>query len=43
MEFLVHGATDYDEPGVFMTFEETAADLSENVCSLGFDLDALIK
>ena len=43
MEFLVHGATDYDEPGVFMAFEETAADLSENVRSLGFDLDALIK
>ena len=39
----MHGATDYDEPGVFMAFEETAADLSENVRSLGFDLDALIK
>src|SRR5438067_11641275 len=43
MEFLVRGASNYDEPGVFMAFEETAADLAENVRSLGFDLDALIK
>ena len=35
MEFLVRGATVYDEPGVFMAFEETAADLTENVRSLG--------
>ena len=43
MEFLVRGASNYDEPVVFMAFEETAADLAENVRSLGFDLDALIK
>lgn len=43
MEFLVRGATKYDEPGVFMAFEETAADLTENVRSLGFDLETLIK
>jgi len=42
MEFLVHGALDYDEPGVFMTFEETSADLARNVASLGFDLPGLI-
>lgn len=42
MEFLVRGATKYDEPGVFMAFEETAADLTENVRSLGFDLETLI-
>jgi circadian clock protein KaiC len=42
MEFLVHGATEYGEPGVFMAFEETAAELTENVASLGFDLKALI-
>jgi len=42
MEFLVHGAVDYGEPGVFMAFEETAADLAKNVASLGFDLPALI-
>jgi circadian clock protein KaiC len=43
MEFLVRGATKYDEPGVFMAFEETASDLTENVRSLGFDLETLIE
>lgn len=41
MEFLVRGAMQYDEPGVFVAFEETAQELTENVRSLGFDLDAL--
>ncbi len=40
-EFLVRGATAFDEPGVFMMFEESAAELAENVRSLGFDLDRL--
>jgi circadian clock protein KaiC len=38
MEFLVLGATRFDEPGVFMSFEESASDLSLNMRSLGFDL-----
>lgn len=42
MEFLVRGATQYDEPGVFFAFEETAGELADNVRSLGFDLDDLI-
>src|SRR5579859_3125114 len=42
MEFLVRGATQFHEPGVFMAFEETAKDLTENVASLGFDLKDLI-
>lgn len=42
MEFLVRGATQYDQPGVFMAFEETAGELAENVASLGFDLDDLV-
>ncbi len=42
MEFLVHGALEFGEPGVFMAFEETVADLTTNVASLGFDLDDLI-
>src|SRR5512143_1192157 len=33
MEFLVRGATQYDEPGVFMAFEETAEELTNNVAS----------
>jgi circadian clock protein KaiC len=39
--FLVNGATRFGEPGVFVTFEETADELAQNVSSLGFDLDAL--
>ncbi|HEX6212657.1 MAG TPA: circadian clock protein KaiC [Methylomirabilota bacterium] len=41
LEFLVRGAIEFDEPGVFVAFEETAAELTQNVRSLGFDLDAL--
>ncbi|MGD0231450.1 MAG: circadian clock protein KaiC [Syntrophorhabdales bacterium] len=43
LEFLVKGATFYDEPGVFMAFEETEEELTTNVSSLGFDLDGLVK
>lgn len=43
MEFLIRGATTYKEPGVFMAFEETAEELTQNVRSLGFDLDELTK
>jgi circadian clock protein KaiC len=42
-EFLVRGAMEYDEPGVFMAFEETATELAQNVRSLGFDLEELEK
>jgi circadian clock protein KaiC len=43
IEFLVRGAMDYGEPGVFMVFEETAQELAQNVRSLGFDLEQLIR
>src|SRR3989337_1369113 len=43
MEFLVRGATQYNEPGVFISFEETEQELTANVASLGFDLDNLVK
>lgn len=43
MEFLVRGATEYGEPGVFISFEETADDLTQNVTSLGFDITDLCK
>lgn len=43
IEFLVRGATQYDEPGVFISFEETIPDLSENAASLGFNLEKLVK
>lgn len=41
MEFLVRGALEYGEPGVFLSFEETVDDLVENARSLGFDLQRL--
>jgi len=43
MEFLVRGATQFNEPGVFLAFEETNKELIENVISLGFDLKELEK
>jgi len=42
-EFLVRGALQFNEPGVFMSFEENAAELTQNVRSLGFDLDDLVR
>lgn len=42
MEFLVRGAVENNEPGVFMAFEETEAELTKNVASLGFDLKELV-
>ncbi|MDD3559742.1 MAG: circadian clock protein KaiC, partial [Melioribacteraceae bacterium] len=43
MEFLVRGATVHNEPGVFISFEETEKELTANVASLGFDLDDLVS
>lgn len=42
MEFLVRGAKLYNEPGVFISFEETEKELTANVASLGFDLKNLV-
>jgi len=41
MEFLVRGATEYGEPGVYMSFEEKSEELIKNFASLGFDLNDL--
>ena len=43
MEFLVRGATEFGEPGAYITFEETEQELAQNVRSLGFDVDALVR
>ncbi len=43
LEFLARGALEYNEPGVFIAFEETAEELTKNVASLGLDLDDLVK
>jgi circadian clock protein KaiC len=42
MEFLVRGALEHGEPGLFMSFEENARELAQNVASLGFDLADLV-
>ena len=42
-EFLVRGAAQFGEPGVFMAFEETEKELKANVASLGFDLAGLVR
>jgi circadian clock protein KaiC len=42
-EFIVRGVMEYGEPGVFVSFEESEQELTENVRSLGFDLDELKK
>jgi circadian clock protein KaiC len=41
MEFIVRGIKEFNEPGVFMSFEETSEELAKNVASLGFDIDDL--
>jgi circadian clock protein KaiC len=41
MEFLVRGATQFGQPGVFMSFEETEPELIKNFASLGYNLAKL--
>jgi len=42
IEFIVKGAMEFNEPGVFVAFEEKSEELAVNVASLGFDLNELI-
>jgi len=42
MTFLYNGAVEYNEPGVFLAFEEQPEDLAKNVGSLNYDIDKLI-
>jgi circadian clock protein KaiC len=42
-EFLIHGIQEFNEPGVFIAFEETPDELAKNVASLGVDLNRLIR
>ena len=42
-EFLMRGAVQFDEPGVLLAFEETEAELTANVASMGFDLAQLVR
>src|SRR5687767_3712242 len=43
LEFIIHGALEFNEPGVFFAFEEKSEELATNIASLGFDLNKLIK
>ena len=43
MEFITRGITQFNEPGVFMAFEENAEELAVNVASLGMDVKKLIQ
>jgi circadian clock protein KaiC len=43
IEFLVRGAKELKEPGVFFSFEESIAELEENAASLNFDVEKLCK
>ena len=42
MEFLLRGASQYKEPGVFISFEESPKDLAQNFASMGYDLNDMI-
>ncbi|MFN7024118.1 MAG: circadian clock protein KaiC [Pseudorhizobium sp.] len=41
--FLLNGAREFDEPGLFVTFEERPSDIVSNVASLGFEMDKLVE
>jgi circadian clock protein KaiC len=43
IQFLYNGITNLNEPGVFVTFEETPSDIARNVRSFGWDIDKLVK
>ena len=43
VDFLIKGATDYKEPGILMSFEETEQELFKNVYSLNMDLEGLVS
>jgi circadian clock protein KaiC len=42
-QFLYHGATHFNEPCVFVTFEELPKDIIKNMKSFGWDLNELIR
>ena len=42
LDFLIKGALEYNEPGVFLSFEETDEELYKDVASLNLDLQGLV-
>lgn len=43
IDFLIKGATDYNEPGILMSFEETEDELYTDVTSLNMNLQGLVS
>src|ERR1700680_1547493 len=43
IDFLINGAINYNEPGIFMSFEETEDELYKDVASLNLDLEGLVS
>src|SRR5450759_395397 len=43
IDFLINGAIKYNEPGIFMSFEETEDELYNDVASLNLDLQGLVS
>jgi circadian clock protein KaiC len=43
IDFLIKGATAYNEPGILMSFEETEDELYKDVTSLNMDLQGLVS
>ncbi|MCS7227138.1 MAG: AAA family ATPase, partial [Gloeomargarita sp. SKYB31] len=42
LQFLYNGIIHFDEPGIFVTFEESPEDIIKNALSFGWNLQALI-
>ena len=43
MQYLINGATKYNEPGIYITLEEEKGNLIKNMSSFGWDLERLEK
>lgn len=43
VQFIYNGITEFDEPGVFVTFEESPEDIIQNAYSFGWNLQQLVE
>ena len=43
MQYLYHGLVDYEEPGVFVTFDEMPSKIREDMLKFGWNLKELEK
>lgn len=42
VQFLYNGIVHFNEPGIFVTFEESPGDIIKNACSFGWNLQKLV-